>query len=140
MQGIRRRIVYVVLFEGLAIAATAWGVSAVGSHGAADAGFVAVASSLIAVTWNFAFNAVFEAWEARQTVKGRGARRRILHALLFETGLIVFLVPMIAWRLEIPLWQAFLYDLGLMLFFLVYTYAFTLAFDRVFGLPASARG
>jgi len=51
----------------------------------------------------------------------------------------VFLVPMLAWRLGIPLWQAFLYDLGLLLFFLVYTYVFTWGFDRVFGLPASAR-
>jgi len=31
-------------------------------------------------------------------------------------------------------------DLGLLLFFMVYTYAYNLAFDRVFGLPASAQG
>ena len=29
-------------------------------------------------------------------------------------------------------------DLGLSLFFLVYTFAFNLGFDKVFGLPASA--
>jgi uncharacterized membrane protein len=29
-------------------------------------------------------------------------------------------------------------DLGLIVFFLVYTYVFNLGFDRVFGLPASA--
>lgn len=139
MQGIRRRIVYVVLFEGLAIAATAWGIRAFGDHSAADAGFVAVASSLIAVAWNFAFNSAFEAWEARQPVRGRGPGRRIAHTVMFEAGLIVFLVPMIAWRLGIPLWEAFVYDIGLMLFFLVYTFGFTLAFDRIFGLPASAR-
>jgi len=29
-------------------------------------------------------------------------------------------------------------DLGLVIFFLVYTFVFNWAFDRVFGLPASA--
>lgn len=139
MQGLRRRLLYVVLYEGLAIAVTAWAIRVLGGHSAADAGFVAVASSAIAVSWNLAFNWAFEAWEARQAVKGRGVARRIAHAALFETGLTVFLVPMLAWRLGIPLWQAFLYDLGLLLFFLVYTYVFTWGFDRVFGLPASAR-
>ena len=34
----------------------------------------------------------------------------------------------------------FVADLGLMAFFFFYTMAFTWAFDRVFGLPASAAG
>jgi uncharacterized membrane protein len=31
-------------------------------------------------------------------------------------------------------------DLGLVVFFLVYTFVFNWAFDRAFGLPASATG
>ena len=139
MQGIRRRIVYVTLYEGLAIAATALGVSVFGGHSATEAGVVAVVSSAIAVAWNLAFNTVFEAWEARQPVRGRSVPRRIAHAALFECGLTVFLVPMIAWALEVSLWRALVYDIGLLSFFLVYTYGFTWAFDGVFGLPASAR-
>ena len=34
--------------------------------------------------------------------------------------------------------QAFVLDLGLLLFFLVYTFVFNWTFDRIFGLPASA--
>ena len=139
MQGIRRRIVYVTLYEGLAIAATTLGVSVFGGHSATEAGVVAVVSSAIAVAWNLAFNTVFEAWEARQPVRGRSVPRRIAHAALFECGLTVFLVPMIAWALEVSLWRALVYDIGLLSFFLVYTYGFTWAFDRAFGLPASAR-
>ena len=139
MQGIRRRIVYVTLYEGLAIAATTLGVSVFGGHSATEAGVVAVVSSAIAVAWNLAFNTVFEAWEARQPVRGRSVPRRIAHAALFECGLTVFLVPMIAWALEVSLWRALVYDIGLLSFFLVYTYGFTWAFDGVFGLPASAR-
>ena len=45
----------------------------------------------------------------------------------------------------VPEWEvtnekAFVADLGLMAFFFFYTMAFTWAFDRVFGLPASAAG
>jgi uncharacterized membrane protein len=84
------------------------------------------------------FNALFERWERRQAVRGRGLGRRIAHAIGFEGGLIAFLVPAIAWWLDISLWQALLMDLGLVVFFLVYTFVFNWAFDAVFGLPASA--
>ena len=43
-----------------------------------------------------------------------------------------------AWWLGISLVEAFVLDLGFLAFFLVYTFAFNLGFDRVFGLPASA--
>jgi len=40
--------------------------------------------------------------------------------------------------LDISPTAAFVANLGLLAFFLVYAIAFTWAFDRVFGLPASA--
>ncbi len=52
---------------------------------------------------------------------------------------MVVLVPYLAWWMQVGLVEAFLYDLGLLVFFAVYTVAFTWGFDRVFGLPASAR-
>src|SRR5690606_4507417 len=80
----------------------------------------------------------FEAWERRQTVKGRSVRRRIAHAIGFEGGLVLSIVPFFAWWLEVSLWEAFVMDLGFILFFLVYTFVFAWCFDKVFGLPASA--
>ena len=59
--------------------------------------------------------------------------------LVIAGGLVVILVPLFAWWLRITLWEAFVLDLGLVLFFMVYTFLFALAFDRVFGLPASAQ-
>ena len=50
----------------------------------------------------------------------------------------MLLVPLFAWWLNISLWDALLLDIGLLMFFMVYTYFFSLTFDRVFGLPASA--
>ena len=49
------------------------------------------------------------------------------------------LVPLVAHWLDMSYWHALITDLGLLLFFLVYTMVFTWVFDRVFGLPASAQ-
>ena len=52
---------------------------------------------------------------------------------------LLVLIPLMAWWFGVGLWEATLMEAGLLLFFLVYTYAFNWAFDRVFGLPASAQ-
>ena len=138
LQGARRRILYVTLYELIAIAVATYGLALVTGTGAAHSSVVAVASSAIAVLWNLAFNYVFERWESRQAVRGRSMARRVAHAIGFEGGLIFFLVPLFAWWFQVGLWQAFVMDIGLIVFFLCYTFAFNWGFDRVFGLPASA--
>ena len=140
MQGLKRKIVYASLFELFAVALTTTTLMLLAGSSGAHAGVAALASSTIALVWNFIFNTMFEAWEARQTKKGRSVARRIAHAVGFEGGLVAFLVPLFAWWLEISLWQAFIVDLWIVVFFLVYTFLFSLAFDRIFGLPASAQG
>lgn len=139
MQGFKRKIVYVSLFELIAIAVTTLGFSLFSGQSTGHASLLAVASSVIAVGWNLAYNTAFERWESRQAVRGRNIRRRIAHALGFEGGLTVLLVPLFAWWLEVSLWQALILDVGLIVFFLVYAFLFNLAFDSVFGLPASAQ-
>jgi uncharacterized membrane protein len=89
--------------------------------------------------WNLAFNAMFEGWEARQTIRGRSLKRRTAHALLFEAGLVLALLPITAWWFSVSLLQALAYESALIVAFLIYTWVFTWAFDRLFGLPASAR-
>ncbi|KQN75593.1 hypothetical protein ASF04_05860 [Duganella sp. Leaf61] len=140
MQGLKRKIVYVSLFELFAVGLTTTTLMLLAGSSSAHASVAAVASSTVAVVWNFIFNSMFEAWEARQTTKGRSVARRIAHAIGFEGGLVAFLVPLFAWWLEISLWEAFIVDLWIVVFFLVYTFLFSLAFDRIFGLPASAQG
>ncbi|RVT50055.1 PACE efflux transporter [Rubrivivax albus] len=99
---------------------------------------LAVVLSTIALSWNYVFNALFERWEARQPVRGRSWQRRLAHGAGFEGGLTLLLVPVMAGWLDTTAWQAFLANLGLLLFFFFYAVGFTWAFDRVFGLPASA--
>ncbi|MDO9434963.1 PACE efflux transporter [Hydrogenophaga sp.] len=139
MQGLKRRIVYITFYELIAIVAATAGLALLSGSEVGHAGVAAIAASAVAVVWNFVFNSLFERWEARQAQKGRGFWRRVAHAVAFEAGLVVTLVPLFAWWLEISLWQAFVLDLGLIVFFLIYTFFFNLAFDKIFGLPASAQ-
>ena len=137
LQGALRRVLYVGLYEALAIAVVTVAFVA-GDRSLGSASGVAVGSSLIAVLWNLVFNAAFERWESRQRVRGRSRARRLAHAIGFEGGLALWLVPFMAWWLEVGLWQALLLDLGLLLFFLAYTFVFTWVFDRLIGLPRAA--
>ncbi len=138
MQGIKRRVVYVALYEAIAIAAATVGLVAMSGQGVVHSGVLSAMASAIAVVWNLAFNATFEYWESRQKQKGRSVARRVAHAIGFEGGLAAILVPVFAWWLQVTLWQALLMDLGLLLFFLAYTFVFNWVFDRTFGLPLSA--
>ncbi|RZL90061.1 MAG: PACE efflux transporter [Variovorax sp.] len=138
MQGLKRRVVYITLYEGIAIVAASAGLALMSGQGAGQSGVAAVLASAIAIVWNLSFNALFERWESRQAVRGRSLRRRIAHAIGFEGGLVAFLVPVFAWWMEVSLWEALVMDLGLVVFFLIYTFVFNWAFDHLFGLPASA--
>src|SRR5690606_26133688 len=137
MQGWKRRVVYVSLYEGIAIALTGAVLFLLG-HSPLHSLVASVGASVLAVVWNLVFNGLFEAWERRQVVKGRSLKRRIAHAIGFEGGLVLSIVPFFAWWLDVSLWEAFVMDLGFILFFLVYTFVFAWCFDRIFGLPASA--
>lgn len=138
LQGAWRRVVYVFLYEVFAIAATSFGLSSMTGEGAASTGMVATVTAVIAVTWNIIWNGLFERWEASQAQRGRGLGRRIAHAIGMEGGLVVMLVPLFAWWFGVSLWHAFVMDLGLLAYFLVYTFVFNWCFDRAFGLPSSA--
>ncbi len=138
LQGPWRRVVFVGLYETIAIIACSALFMAIGQE-AASSGAMAVVSSAIAIAWNVIFNWLFEKWEARQTKKGRSVLRRVAHAIGFEGGIAAMLIPLMAWWIDIALWQATVLEAGILTFFLIYTYVFNWAFDRIFGLPASAQ-
>ena len=138
MQGLKRKIVYVSLYELVAVIFTSFALAVLANLDISYASVAAVAASIIAIVWNLIYNTAFEYWEARQIKRGRSVLRRVAHAIGFEIGLVLTLVPLFAWWLDVSLWHAFVLDLGMIVFFLVYTFIFNLVFDNVFGLPASA--
>ncbi len=134
-----RRVIYAACFEAGGILLSTLLLFAMAETSAPSSLVFSVLASTVAMTWNLIFNALFEAWEARQPGRGRSLARRIAHALLFEAGLLLALLPFTAWWFAVTLLTALAYEAALIAAFLIYTYAFTWAFDRLFGLPASAR-
>ena len=133
-----RRVLQAVLYEAFAITFVG-PVLSLGFDKPASSTFgLAVVLSTIALAWNYVFNALFERWEARQTVKGRSFAKRLVHGIGFEGGLTLLLIPVMSLWLKISPLEAFLTNLGLLAFFFFYAIVFTWVFDRVFGLPQSA--
>jgi len=133
-----RRVLQAILYEVFAIAFVGPVLGVIFDEPQTSTLALAVVLSSIALCWNYVFNMGFEKWESRQEVKGRPFTRRLAHGIGFEGGLTLLLVPVMAlWLNTTPL-NAFMANLGLLAFFFVYAVGFTWAFDRVFGLPASA--
>ncbi|WP_211209448.1 PACE efflux transporter [Thiofilum flexile] len=138
MQPKTRRIIQAVLYEAIAVVFVGPGLTYLFDHPPISTLTLAVLMSTIAVIWSYVFNAVFERWESTQNVKGRPWKHRLLHGLGFEGGLLITLVPLMAYWLNITLLAAFIADLGVLAFFFIYAIIFTWCFDKVFGLPQSA--
>lgn len=95
-----------------------------------DMGVATIAIGLIALGWNVVFNGLFDRLLKRLGMT-QNSWTRVLHALLFEGGLVAVSVPLIAWWLNISLLQALILDLGVLLFFLPYTYVYHWAYDEL---------
>lgn len=134
-----RRVIYATSFEAGGVLLSTILLLVMAETTASSSLVFSILASTVAMLWNVTFNAGFEAWEARQSVKGRSLARRTAHALLFEAGLVLFLLPLTMWWFSVTLLQALSYEAALIIAFLIYTWAFTWVFDRLFGLPASAR-
>jgi uncharacterized membrane protein len=139
MQGPLRKIFHATLFELIAIVIVTVAMQVISDKSTAQSGGLALSTSLVAMSWNMLFNTLFERWERQQVSRTRTVRRRLAHVVLFEAGLVLMTVPIIAWWLDMGFWQAVVTDLGLVAFFLVYGFGFNWLFDHVFGPPDSAR-
>lgn len=101
-----------------------------------DMGVIGLVSATVAMLWNFVFNIGFDHGMIRLTGRAtKSMRVRVLHALMFEGGLLIMLIPLTIWYLQISLWQALMMDLAIEIFYLVYTFFFNIVYDRVFPLP-----
>ncbi|WP_296274537.1 PACE efflux transporter [Psychrobacter sp. UBA6730] len=132
---LKRRIVYVTIFELIAIISSTFVLMKLSGSDAAESLPVAVMVSFAAVIWNFLYNTAFEAWERRKQVAKRTLLIRSAHALGFEGGLVLICLPLYMIWYDVGLIKAFMMEVALLLFFLVYTFLFTLGFDKIFILP-----
>ncbi|MES9828399.1 MAG: PACE efflux transporter [Candidatus Thiodiazotropha sp.] len=133
------RLRHTLLFEFLAILFAAPAAHWVTGESAVTVSGLTLALSLLAMGWNYLYNWGFDHWEQRKNwPRPRPFKVRLLHAVGFEAVLLLVGIVIIASWLQISLWQAFMLDLGFMLFFLFYALAFNWVYDKVFPLLPSA--
>ena len=130
------RIRHAVLFEVIGILlATPLAAFAFGIH-AGDSAVIVIGSATLAMLWNYIYNLGFDHLMVRlRGTTQKTAAIRVAHAVLFELGLLVALMPLIALYLGISLWQAFLMDIAFALFYMGYALVFNWAYDKLFPLP-----
>lgn len=138
MRTFRDRVRHALLFEAVALAIFIPGSAALFDQPMEHMGVIGIVSATIATLWNFVFNLGFD----RALLRLRGSvdktmAMRVAHTLLFEAGLVVMLIPMIAWYLGISLWAALLMDIAIVIYYLVYGFLFNIAYDHLFPV---ARG
>ncbi|MCY1304506.1 Bacterial Transmembrane Pair family protein [compost metagenome] len=129
-KSLKERAFHALAFEGLAVLLTAPALSLLLGKSLAHMGALTLMFSTVAMLWNMLFNSLFDRAQRRLDFQ-RTLPVRVAHALLFELGLILVLVPLAAWWLSIGLVEAFLLDIGLLLFFLPYTLAFNWTYDSL---------
>ncbi len=101
-------------------------------------GVIAVVGSIIATVWNYFYNILFDKGMLR--LRGRVQKTvliRVFHAVLFEGGLLLLFLPIIAVYLNISLWEAFKMDIAMATFYLLYAFVFNWAYDKTFPIPES---
>lgn len=127
---IKERIFHGVLFEILAIGIATPLASWLTGEPLVTMGILSAVISLMAISWNMLFNWIFDQLQQKWQFE-RSIGIRILHSCAFELGLIIMAVPFIAWWINSTLIHAFILDIGLILFFLPYSFVFNLCYDKL---------
>lgn len=99
-------------------------------------GVMALVGSIVATIWNYFYNVLFD--RALLLLRGSVQKTvgiRVLHAVLFEGGLLLLFLPVIAWYLDITLWEALEMDMAMAAFYLFYAFVYNWLYDKLFPLP-----
>ena len=103
MQGIKRRVIYVVFYELITLLIISTAFSFFSGKDAGHSTTLGVVVVMLAVVWNTVYNTLFEMWEKNRQARGRSLVRRVLHAIGFEIGFVAITLPLFAWWLEMTL-------------------------------------
>lgn len=124
------RVIHAVSFEGLATLILAPTAAWLMQRSFLEMGGLSVLLATLAMVWNLIYNAAFDRlWPVSRVV--RTLKVRALHAIGFESGFILIGVTAVALILGVSLIQAFMLEIGFMLFFLPYTMLFNWIWDTL---------
>lgn len=123
------RIFHAVLFEVLAVSLSIFGLALFTNHDVNLISGTMIVVATIAMIWNFIFN-----WGFDLIITGAKTQRsffmRVVHVLLFEIGLLIFTIPVMAVILKVSLWEAFIMDVGVTIFITIYAFTFNYVYDH----------
>ncbi len=137
MRSFMDRVRHAAMFEIIGLAIFIPGPAILFNKPVEAMGVIGIISATTATIWNFLFNLGFD----RAMLRLRGTVRktmplRVAHAILFEAGLVVLLIPFIAWYLGISIIAALMMDVVIVLFYLAYAFLFNIAYDWLFPIAA----
>ncbi|MEG3753903.1 PACE efflux transporter [Psychromonas arctica] len=123
------RIFHAVLFEVLAVSLAILVLIVFTDHDPASLSGTMIIVATIAMAWNFIYNWCFD-----RVVTGDKTQRtlslRITHTILFQGGLLIITIPVIALLLAVSLWQALMMDIGVTIFITIYAFFYNLTYDH----------
>ncbi|MCS4273043.1 MULTISPECIES: multidrug/biocide efflux PACE transporter [Raoultella] len=129
-KSLMERIIHAVSFEGLATLILAPTAAWLMQRSVVEMGGLSILLATLAMVWNLIYNAIFDRiWPVSRVI--RTLKVRALHAIGFECGFITIGVTAVALLLGVSLIQAFMLEIGFMLFFLPYTMLFNWAWDTL---------
>ena len=135
------RLRYALLFEGVLVALFSAIAALLFERSLLSMGALSIALSLVALAINLGYNYLFDRLDVRngRIPTDRSRNWRIVHALGFEATLVIVNLPLVMWWMGWNVWQALALDIVAMAGIVVYTYFFTLAYDRVFPIEQPTR-
>ena len=128
------RLRYALLFEGILVVLFTTAMALLFDRGLSSMGALSVVLSLVALFANVVYNTIYDSVDVRygRIPTERSRKGRALHAVGFEFTLVILSLPIIVWWMTWGWWQAIAFNTVAMAAIVVYTYFFTLAYDRVF--------
>jgi len=127
---VKERILHSLLFEAFALCILMGAATLFTAHNPTVVGGVAIALSVLAMMWNYVYNLGFDRVFGHDRLS-RKIGMRIAHGIGFEAGLLLVTIPLLMWVLQMDFWTVLILDLGIVIFFLVYSIIYNWAYDQV---------
>lgn len=124
------RIFQAVLFEVLAVSLSIMGLAIFTNYDVTALSGTMIVVATIAMIWNFIYNWIFDYFFTGEKIQ-RTLSLRIFHVVLFELGLLIATVPVMAYLLNVSIWEAFVMDIGVTIFITIYAFTFNWIYDNV---------
>ncbi|ULN66984.1 PACE efflux transporter [Vibrio gigantis] len=124
------RVFHSVLFEVLAVTLSIIGLVIFTDHDVSALSGTMIVVATIAMVWNYCFNRIFDRYFTGEKSE-RSLKLRVFHVVLFEAGLLIATIPIMAYLLDVGIRQAFLMDIGVTIFITIYAFVFNLIYDHV---------